>query len=73
MADEKKPEETPESDLAKNIKTSLHEQVFGSDPDGGVNDTPPGAAGDRVVMMAPAIQPIGFQPMTKIGDTDRHH
>jgi hypothetical protein len=76
MADEKKPEEhhpTTSEALEQGTKTSLHEQVFGSDPDGGVNDTPRGAIGKNVVLLNPAAQPDGFGPMTSVGDTDRHH
>ena len=76
MADNKKPEDQPKSasdKLGEALKTPLHEQVFGSDPDGGVNDTPPGASGERVVQMNLGAQPDGFQPMIQMGDTDRHH
>jgi hypothetical protein len=75
MADDKKPEEgeTASENLGKSIKTSLHEQVFGNDPDGGVNDTPRGAIGANVNILNPAVQPDGFGPMIHIGDSDRHH
>ena len=59
--------------LGEDTKTSLHEQVFGSDPDGFVNDTPRGAIGNNVNILNPAVQPDGFQPMIHIGDSDRHH
>ena len=69
--DEKKP--STSDALADATKTPLHEQVFGSDPDGGDRDTPRGASGKRVVLLNPAVQPDGFGPMTSVGDTDRHH
>jgi hypothetical protein len=76
VADEKNPEEKTKSasdKLGESLKTPLHDQVFGSDPDGGVNDTPPGASGKRVVHMNLGAQPDGVQPMLQTGDTDRHH
>jgi len=77
MSDEKKPEDkTPETTsdaLGSALKTPLHVQVFGSDPDGQNHETPPGAAGDRVTYVNSAVVPDGFQPMLNVGDTDRHH
>lgn len=75
MSDPKNPDDKPTTSdaLADATRTSLHDQVFGSDPDGGDKDTPPGAIGKNVVLLNPAVQPSGFGPMTKVGDTDRHH
>lgn len=46
----KKPGDNPTAAdaLKEDTETSLHEQVFGSDPDGFVNDTPQGAIGENV-------------------------
>ena len=49
----------------------IHDQVFGSDPDGFVNDTPPGAIGERVNIIGTAVQPERNQPMRNVGDTDQ--
>ncbi len=76
MTDTKKPEgadKTASDTLAENLTAPLHEKVFGSDPDGGVNDTPRGAIGNNVNILNPAVQPDGFGPMIHIGDSDRHH
>ena len=35
----------------------IHDEIFGSDPDGFVNDTPPGAIGERVNIIGIAAQP----------------
>jgi len=59
--------------LAQSIATPLHEQVFGSDPDGGDADTPRGAIGTNSVFLGTAVQPRGFGPMRAVGDTDDHH
>lgn len=67
-----KPETTSEA-LGNALKTSLHEQVFGSDPNGQDHDTPAGAIGENVVQSSSPIVPSGFQPMLNVGDTDRHH
>ncbi len=75
MADEKddKKPETASDALAAATKTPLHEQVFGSDPDGQNHETPRGAIGKNVVSLTPAAQPEGFGPMTGVGDTDLRH
>jgi hypothetical protein len=76
MADSQNDDDKPAtaSDaLSAATKTPLHDSVFGSDPDGNDADTPPGAIGKNVVLLNPAVQPSGFGPMTKVGDTDRHH
>jgi len=70
--DDKKPETTSET-LANELKTPLHEQVFGSDPDGQNHETPAGAIGKNVVFGGTAVQPSGHGPMTGVGDTDHHH
>ena len=71
MSDTKKDNSTSET-LGDETKTSLHEQVFGSDPDGGVNDTPRGAIGENVNFMGGGgFQPDRHQPLRHIGDTDQ--
>lgn len=49
----------------------IHDQIFGSDPDGFVNDTPPGAIGQNVNIIGTAVQPERNQPMRNVGDTDQ--
>jgi len=78
MADPNNPNDKPEdkstsSVLASELKTPLHEQVFGSDPDGSNHETPRGAIGKNVVFGGTAVQPSGHGPMTGVGDTDHHH
>ena len=57
--------------LDEDTKTSLHEQVFGSDPDGFVNDTPRGAIGANVNIIGSAVELDRNQPLRHIGDTDQ--
>jgi hypothetical protein len=54
-----------------NMDHPIHDSIFGSDPDGFVNDTPPGAIGERVNVMGIAAQPERNQPMRGVGDTDQ--
>ncbi len=54
-----------------NIHHPLHDAIFGSDPDGMYNDTPPGAIGENVNQIGIAVQPEGFQPMRNAGDSDQ--
>jgi hypothetical protein len=49
----------------------IHDEIFGKDPDGFVNDTPPGAIGERVNIIGIAAQPERNQPMRGVGDTDQ--
>lgn len=49
----------------------LHDEVFGKDPDGFYNDTPPGAIGENVNYIGTAVQPESNQPMRNLGDTDQ--
>jgi hypothetical protein len=49
----------------------IHDEVFGNDPDGFFNDTPPGAIGDSVNIIGTAVQPERNQPMRGVGDTDQ--
>lgn len=49
----------------------IHDQVFGDDPDGFVNDTPPGAIGERVNIVGTAVQPEKHEPMRGVGDSDQ--
>ncbi len=54
-----------------NADHPIHDSIFGNDPDGFYNDTPPGAIGERVNIMGIAAQPEGHQPMRGVGDTDQ--
>lgn len=54
-----------------NREHPIHDEVFGTDPDGYVNDTPRGAIGERVNVMGSAAQPERNQPMRGVGDTDQ--
>jgi len=54
-----------------NVDHPIHDAIFGSDPDGFYNDTPPGAIGENVNQIGIAVQPEGFQPMRNVGDTDQ--
>jgi len=52
-------------------KHPIHNEVFGNDPDGFVNTTPPGAIGDRVNIVGTAVQPERNEPMRGVGDSDQ--
>lgn len=54
-----------------NVHHPIHDAVFGSDPDGMYNDTPPGAIGENVNIIGTAAQPEGFKPMRTFGKTDQ--
>lgn len=54
-----------------NVHHPIHDSVFGSDPDGFYNDTPPGAIGERVNIIGAAAQPERDQPMRNVGDSDQ--
>ena len=45
--------------------------MFGSDPDGFVNDTPRGAIGANVNIIGSAVQLDRNQPLRHIGDSDQ--
>jgi hypothetical protein len=62
---------TAAESLDEDTKTSLHEQVFGSDPDGFVNDTPRGAIGANVNIIGSAVELDRHQPLRHIGDSDQ--
>ena len=62
---------TASEQLGQDAETSLHEQVFGADPDGFVNDTPSGAIGENVNIIGTAVQLDRNQPLRHIGDTDQ--
>lgn len=49
----------------------IHDEVFGADPDGFYNDTPPGAIGENVNYVGIAAQPERNQPMRNVGDSDQ--
>lgn len=52
----------------------IHDAVFGDfgqDPDGFVNDTPPGALGERVNILGAGAQAERNQPLRNVGDTDQ--
>jgi hypothetical protein len=52
------------------VDSPLHEAVFGNDPDGGFNDTPRGAIGDNVNIVAGGYQGDNHQPLRHIGDSE---
>ena len=52
-----------------NVNHPIHDAIFGSDPDGFYNDTPPGAIGENVNQIGIAVQPEGNLPMRGVGDT----
>ena len=54
-----------------NVNHPIHDAIFGSDPDGFYNDTPPGAIGENVNQIGIAVQPEGNLPMRGVGDTDQ--
>lgn len=58
-------------DTDSNMDHPIHDSIFGSDPDGFVNDTPPGAIGENVNIIGVAAQPEGYLPMRNVGDTDQ--
>jgi hypothetical protein len=75
MSDPKDP--TTSKPTSESIKEAveqhspLHESVFGSDPDGFVNDTPRGAIGANVNIIGSAVQLDRNQPLRHIGDSDQ--
>jgi hypothetical protein len=50
---------------------SFHQQVFGTDEEADVDDTPPGAGRREVNPIGTAVQPEGNRPMRHLGDTDQ--
>lgn len=54
-----------------NTNHPIHDAVFGNDPDGFFNDTPPGAIGDNVNYIGIAAAPERNQPMRNVGDSDQ--
>jgi hypothetical protein len=73
MSDSKKPgdNDTASEALKEDTQTPLHDLVFGADPDGFVNDTPPGAIGANVNIIGSAVQLDRNQPLRHIGDSDQ--
>lgn len=49
----------------------LHDQVFGSDPDGLFNDTPEGAIGENVNIPEIGAEAGRNMPLRGVGDTDQ--
>ncbi len=68
--DPNKPRTTSEA-LEEYVEAPLHDEVFGSNPDGGVNDTPRGAIGANVNLGFPAVELEPHKPLRHIGDTDQ--
>jgi len=64
-----KPKTTHEA-LKEHVEAPLHEAVFGNDPDGGFNDTPPGAIGENVNFVGGGVQLDNHSPLRHIGDSD---
>lgn len=62
---------TRHKDTDFDVNHPIHDSIFGSDPDGFMNDTPPGAIGERVNIIGVAAQPEGHQPMRGVGDSDQ--
>ena len=54
-----------------NVNHPIHDTVFGSDPDGGYNDTPRCAIGENVNYVGIAVQPESNLPMRNVGDSDQ--
>lgn len=72
MTNDPKRPKTASDDLEEHIVDApLHEEVFGTDPDGGVNDTPKGAIGANVNLSVPPVQLDSNQPLRHIGDNDQ--
>ena len=73
MSDPRKPgdNDSAAEALEEDTKGSLHEQVFGSDPDGFVNDTPAGPIGENVNIIGSPVMLDRNQPLRHIGDTDQ--
>jgi hypothetical protein len=59
------------ADVDHSLDHPIHDSIFGSDPDGFVNDTPRGAIGERVNVTGVAVQPERYQPMRNVGDSDQ--
>ena len=59
------------TDINYNEHHPIHDEVFGVDPDGMYNDTPPGAIGENVNYIGVAVAPEKFQPMRNVGDSDQ--
>ena len=57
--------------LEEDTRTPLHDQVFGSDPDGLVNDTPAGAIGANVNIIGAPVMLDRNQPLRHIGDNEQ--
>lgn len=70
MSDPTKTKTTSDAITEDIVKSPLHEAVFGSDPDGFVNDTPAGAIGENVNYGLGGVQLDRNQPLRHIGDSD---
>ena len=62
---------TAADDLEDHVDAPLHDQVFGTNPEGSVNDTPKGAIGSNVNLGFPPVQLEPHQPLRHIGDSDQ--
>jgi len=62
---------TAAEDLEDYVDTPLHNEVFGANPDGPVNDTPRGAIGANVNLGFSAVELEPNQPLRHIGDNDQ--
>ncbi|MFT3725676.1 MAG: hypothetical protein QM773_19110 [Hyphomonadaceae bacterium] len=71
MSNDPKKPHTAAEDLEDHVEAPLHEQVFGNDPDGFVNDTPRGAIGENVNLGLGGVQLDSNQPLRHIGDSDQ--
>jgi hypothetical protein len=71
MSNDPKKPHTAAEDLEDHVEAPLHEQVFGNDPDGFVNDTPRGAIGENANLGLGGVQLDSNQPLRHIGDSDQ--
>ena len=62
---------TTADDLEDHVDAPLHDQVFGTNPEGSVNDTPKGAIGANVNLGFSPVQLEPHQPLRHIGDSDQ--
>ncbi len=71
MSTDPKHPKTASDSLEEHVEAPLHEQVFGNNPDGVVNDTPKGAIGENVNLGLGGVQLDSNQPLRHIGDSDQ--
>ncbi len=62
---------TASDSLEEHVDAPLHDEVFGTNPEGLINDTPRGAIGANVNLGFSAVELEAHQPLRHIGDTDQ--